>query len=65
MTTTETNDTEGTDRNVSRQRPTESNSPSAEGTEIRMVTFKDYGTISKQNKSQSKQFPPDKKHLND
>lgn len=51
MTTTETNDGEATERNVSRRRPAERTSPtspSAEGTDFQMVTFKENGTISKQ-----------------
>lgn len=48
MTTTETNDGETAERNVSRPpRPTE-RTPSAEGTTIQMVTFKVNGTSSKQ-----------------
>lgn len=48
MTTTETNDGDSTERNVSRRRQTERTSPSAEGTDFEMVTLKENGMISKQ-----------------
>lgn len=48
MTTTETNDGESAERNASRRRQTEQTSPSAEGTDFQMVTFKENGMISKQ-----------------
>lgn len=48
MTTTETSDGESAERNASRRHQNERTSPSAEGTDFQMVTFKEDGTISKQ-----------------
>lgn len=49
MTTAESTDAETGERNESRRRQTERISPSAEGTDFQMVTFKENGTSSKQN----------------
>lgn len=49
MTTTESTDAETGERNASRRRQAEPpSSPTAEGTEFQMVTFKENGAISKQ-----------------
>lgn len=48
MTTTETSDGESAERNASRRHQNERTSPSAEGTDFQMVTFKENGTSSKQ-----------------
>lgn len=48
MTTTESNDGEIAERNATRRRQPDPNSPTAEGTDIQMVTFKEIGTSSKQ-----------------
>lgn len=49
MTTTESTDAETGERNVSRRRQTEqAASPTAEGTDFQMITYKENGTISKQ-----------------
>lgn len=52
MTTTESTDAETGERNASRRRQAEPTaSPTAEGTDFQMVTFKENGMISKQNQN--------------
>lgn len=57
MTTNESTDAETGERNASRRRQAEpaasppTESPTAEGTDFQMVTFKENGMISKQNQN--------------